>query len=66
MADLARRSKHLTPALLGQEIQKIGRPDLPVFVYHVKRRLRGQIVQQLRELPITQLTVLEEGQEIEL
>jgi cAMP phosphodiesterase len=66
MADLALASRHLTPALLAREFRKIGRPDLPVFVYHLKPRLRDSIRRQLEKLKIRELTVLAEGQEIEV
>ncbi|OQW62656.1 MAG: hypothetical protein A4S17_01320 [Proteobacteria bacterium HN_bin10] len=63
-ADLARVSRHLTPTLLARAFRKIRRPDLPLYVYHVKPRFREQIVQQLSRFQIPRLTVLEEGQEI--
>jgi ribonuclease BN (tRNA processing enzyme) len=66
MADLAKVSKHLTPALLAEEFAKIGRPDLSLYVYHLKPRCRDRIVRQLRDLAIPTLAVLEEGQEIEV
>ncbi len=61
---IAQARKHLTPALLAQEYQKIGRPDLPLYIYHIKPTFRDQIVEQLYHLPIPTLSVLEEGQEI--
>lgn len=61
-ADLARASKHLTPSLLAQGFEKIGRPDLPVYVYHMKPRFRDRIIKQLGDLGIGRLSVLEEGQ----
>ena len=64
MADLARASKHLTPSLFKREFGKLGRPDLPVYVYHLKPRVRDQIKRELAALKIRNLTVLEEGQEI--
>jgi ribonuclease BN (tRNA processing enzyme) len=66
MAELAKFSKHLTPALLAEEFAKIGRPDLPLYVYHMKPRFRDRIVRQLRDLAIPTLVVLEEGQDIEV
>ncbi|MEX2492788.1 MAG: 3',5'-cyclic-nucleotide phosphodiesterase [Nitrospirales bacterium] len=66
MLDIAIQSKHLTPALLAQEFQKIGKPDLPVFVYHMKPTVRDQIIQEVAQLDIKRVTILEEGQEIEL
>ncbi len=64
MAELARISKHLTPALFAREFAKLGRPDLPVYVYHLKPRVRDQIKRELAALKIKHLTVLEEGQEL--
>ncbi|MGH7166298.1 MAG: MBL fold metallo-hydrolase, partial [Nitrospiraceae bacterium] len=64
MTELARASKHLTPASFAREFRKIGRPDLPVYVYHLKPRVREQIQRELARLTIKNLTVLEEGQEI--
>lgn len=64
MADLAERAKHLTPAMLHTEFQKLGRPELPLYVFHMKPRFRHQIAEELRTLGILNLSVLEEGQEI--
>jgi len=64
MAELARVSKHLTPSIFAREFHKIGRPDLPVYVYHLKPRVRERIKRELARLGIAKLTVLEEGQEI--
>lgn len=66
MSDLARDSKHLTPLLLAQEFKKIGRPEVQLYVYHLKPQFRHQIIQQLLDLDIPTLSVLEEGQEVVL
>lgn len=66
MLDLAITSKHLTPSLLAQEFQKIGRPDLPLFIYHMKPRFRDRISSQLAQLGIPHLHILEEGEEISI
>lgn len=66
MAKLAEVSRHLTPSLFGEEFKKIGKPDLPVYVYHVKPKFRTVIERQLGKLGIKNLTVLEEGQDIQL
>ncbi len=66
LSDLAKVSKHLTPKLLAAEFAKLNRPDLPLYVYHLKPRFRDRIVRQLKELGIPKLTVLEEGQEIQV
>jgi ribonuclease BN (tRNA processing enzyme) len=61
-AELARVSKHLTPSLLAQGFEQIRRPDLPVYVYHMKPRYRDRIIKQLGVLGIGRLSVLKEGQ----
>ncbi len=64
MRDLAFASRHLTPSLMHREFQKIGKPDLPVYVYHLKPQFRDNITAQLNKLGIPNLHVLAEGQEI--
>jgi len=64
MAELALVSKHLTPALFAKEFRKIGKPDLPVYIYHIKPRYREAIERQLAALKMKNLTLLNEGQEI--
>ena len=66
MKDLARTSKHLTPALLAQEFKKLDRSDIILYVYHLKPAYKAQIVKELRALQIPQLMVLEEGQTLTL
>lgn len=66
MMDIAIQSKHLTPTLLAQEFRKIGKPDLPLYLYHMKPSVRESIIQEISRLDIGKVTVLEEGQEIEL
>ncbi|MDX2348059.1 MAG: MBL fold metallo-hydrolase [Nitrospirota bacterium] len=64
--DMAIQSKHLTPTLLAQEFRTIGKPDLPLYVYHMKPTVREAILQEIAQLDIERVTVLEEGQEKEL
>ena len=66
MLTMAVTSKHLTPSLLSREFQKIGRPDLPLFIYHMKPRFRDRIAQQLTRLKIPNLHILEEDEEISI
>lgn len=66
MMDIAIQSKHLTPTLLAQEFRKIGKPDLPLYLYHMKPSVRESIIQEISRLDLGTVTVLEEGQEIEL
>jgi cAMP phosphodiesterase len=66
MLDIAVRSKHLTPSLLVQEYKKIGKPDIPLYVYHMKPTVRDRIIKELADLEIPNLIILQEGQELEL
>jgi glyoxylase-like metal-dependent hydrolase (beta-lactamase superfamily II) len=66
LGDLAKRSKHLTPALFLKEFQKLGRPELPVYAYHMKPAYRDQIEAQIRRHSIERVGFLEEGQIITL
>ncbi|MDH5427072.1 MAG: 3',5'-cyclic-nucleotide phosphodiesterase [Nitrospirota bacterium] len=66
MMDIAIQSKHLTPTLLAQEFRKIGKPDLPLFVYHMKPTVRDQIMQEIAQLEIPHVTILQEGQTLEI
>jgi ribonuclease BN (tRNA processing enzyme) len=64
LGSLAKDSKHLTPSLLVKEFQKIGKPDLPLYLYHLKPIYRQKIIQELQALHLPNLHVLEDGQEI--
>ena len=66
MLDLAIRSKHLTPSLLAQEFKKIGKPDIPLYAYHMKPTVRDRIIKELGDLEIPNLKILQEDQELEL
>jgi ribonuclease BN (tRNA processing enzyme) len=63
---LAIISKHLTPDLLVQEFSKIGKPNLPLYVYHIKPRYLKEIRRELKRLKIENLTVMKDGQIIEI
>jgi glyoxylase-like metal-dependent hydrolase (beta-lactamase superfamily II) len=62
LAELAARSKHLTPSLFLKEFQKLERPDLPVYAYHMKPTARNRIKEQISRLGIERVAFLEEDQ----
>jgi ribonuclease BN (tRNA processing enzyme) len=64
LADLAIAGKHLTPSLLKQELDKLGHPDVAVYIYHRKPHEELMIERQLKALHIPRLSILKEGQEI--
>ncbi len=65
LADLAASSHHMTPALLGAELSKFGRPDVPVYVINMKPMYRETVISELMELKIPNLSVLEVGRDYE-
>jgi ribonuclease BN (tRNA processing enzyme) len=63
---LAVKSKHLTPRLLLQEFSKIGKPNLPLYIYHMKPRYLEQMRRELEQLKIKNITILQDGTEFEV
>lgn len=59
---LANVSGHLTPEMFAREFVKLGRPDLPVYIYHLKPAYRHIIEAELKQLKLPNLRVLEEDQ----
>src|SRR5581483_10011906 len=49
LAELARASKHLTPAMFASEIKKL-HPSIPVFALHLKARFRAQMIEEIQAL----------------
>lgn len=64
--ELAKVSGHLTPEMLAREFVQIGRPDLPLYIYHLKPSYRSVIASELKRLNLPNLSVLEEGQVVRL
>ncbi len=64
LANLAEETFHLSPRQFAVEFARLGRPDLPVFAYHMKPRYLAALRAQLGALGIECLTVLEDGMEL--
>ena len=62
MVSLAYQAKHLTSSLLVKELRKLRLPDLPVYAYHMKPRLRIRIKEEISQLDFEQVKLLEEDQ----
>lgn len=60
---LAKASGHLTPAMLAGELEKLGRPKLPVKIFHMKPQFLADIVSELNALEDQRLQVLQGGEE---
>ena len=64
LKNIAKASGHLTPELLRGEIVKLGRPDVAIYVYHLKPSYLERIKTDLNALRLPNLHLLEEGQVI--
>jgi cAMP phosphodiesterase len=64
LAALAELTGHLSPRQFAIEFDKLGRPDLPVYAYHMKPRYLEPLRTQLGALGLKRLTVLEDGMEL--
>jgi len=49
MGELAEVSKHLTPALLADDLKKLDR-DVAVYAVHIKPTNRDEVIKQIGEL----------------
>lgn len=60
LEELARVSRHLTPARLRDELSKL-KAECPVYVINVKPMYREQVIQQLKSMQLERLQILEPG-----
>jgi cAMP phosphodiesterase len=63
LQQLARESGHLTPALLADELGRLGRTDLAINVFHMKPQFIDEIMAELEALGNARLQVLRGGEE---
>lgn len=66
MQEIATLSGHMTPSALAGELGKLGRPDVPVYIFHMKPRYEKTILEELARLVGNRVQVLREGQVIRL
>lgn len=64
--DLALRSGHLTPLLMQAMLKKLPRLPRNIFISHLKTYYREQIVTQLHALDLPGLSILNDGDVLEL
>ncbi|NKE69795.1 3',5'-cyclic-nucleotide phosphodiesterase [Candidatus Manganitrophus noduliformans] len=62
LSQLAMISGHLTPQLTLQEFNKIHRPDLPLYIYHMKPPYLDEIRRQVKGLRSKGVHLLRDGQ----
>ncbi|HKP37177.1 MAG TPA: 3',5'-cyclic-nucleotide phosphodiesterase [Pyrinomonadaceae bacterium] len=61
MRELAHASKHLTPAMVAQELKKLSHNGLEILAVHLKPAYRQQLIKEIDELGIEKLSVMEAG-----
>jgi cAMP phosphodiesterase len=61
MEELAKASKHLTPAMLRNELDKLDHNGMDILAVHLKAAYREKVVAELKELKIEGLSVMEPG-----
>lgn len=66
LEELARISGHLTPALLGAELAKFDRPEVPVGIFHMKPQFLEELREELAALNDPRLQILYGGEEFQL
>jgi cAMP phosphodiesterase len=61
MEALAKASKHLTPAMLRDELRKLDHNGMDILAVHLKPAYREKVVAELNQLKIERLSVMEPG-----
>jgi cAMP phosphodiesterase len=61
MSELAKASKHLTPAMLRDELRKLSHNGMDILAVHLKAAYRETIARELAELGMDNLKVMETG-----
>ncbi len=64
-ADLAARSRHLTPRLLGTELAKL-RADVPVHITHMKPGYEDDLRREIDALGDSRVRILQQGATLEI
>ncbi len=63
--DIAIASNHLTPSLLEMELNKLNRPDVPVYAFHLKPWERHEIEKDIARRFSDRIVVLRRGDRLE-
>lgn len=67
MEGLAKATGHLTPKLAAEELTKLNRKDVEIFVSHIKPSYKEEVVSEIKKLSERlPIEVLEDGMEISL
>lgn len=64
--DVADISRHLTPQTLARELDKLGRPSVPILVTHLKPLFRQEIMRELKGVKGYRMRILKDGDTLDL
>jgi ribonuclease BN (tRNA processing enzyme) len=59
LGPLAQVAKHMTPALIRRELDKLP-PDVPIWIFHVKPQFHEEIAEELARLDSGRVAILEQ------
>src|SRR5881409_4084262 len=59
LGPLAQVAKHMTPALIQRELDKLP-PDLPVWIFHVKPQFHEEVGEELARIDPRRISILEQ------
>ena len=63
---LAIKSGHMTPAMLENQLTKLDRDDVPVYIFHMKQQYLDELHTELSQVSHPRLTVLNGGEVFEI
>ncbi|OIP64333.1 MAG: hypothetical protein AUK29_04840 [Nitrospirae bacterium CG2_30_53_67] len=66
MQEMAAISGHMTPSVLVNELRKMNRPGVPVYIFHMKPKYEAVIVKEIHERLGERVHILREGEIIRL
>jgi ribonuclease BN (tRNA processing enzyme) len=61
LQEVADASYHLTPQALLREMDKLGRPSVPILISHLKPEYRKEIIARLKKIKGYHLRILKDG-----
>jgi len=64
LTKLAQDSLHLTPGMLAAELEKFRRPELPVYVFHMKPHFLEELAGQVAAIGRPGVSLLTQGQRL--
>ena len=59
-------SGHMSPCHIDPELAKIGRTDLPVYIYHIKPGFEAKVREEIGAIRYRRLSILEQGQVLDI